>query len=133
MMIAASFGCSQRDMRRAVIAHGHDAVLDRSSIRPGSLLVEDVCCGWRLLALACRRSVARSGFTTPRRRVGRAGAEESPVDVWDEAVQFLLIGDRARQLADRHPLTADGCSSLCATGMRGRPDGGRGVGVTGTG
>ena len=35
------------------------------------------------------------------------------MNVWDEAVQFLLVGDRARQLAERHPLTADGCSS-CA-------------------
>jgi hypothetical protein len=38
------------------------------------------------------------------------------VDVWDEAVQFLLIGDRARQLAERHPLTADGCSSCARPG-----------------
>jgi hypothetical protein len=38
------------------------------------------------------------------------------VDVWDQAVQFLLIGDRARQLAERHPLTADGCSSCCRPG-----------------
>jgi hypothetical protein len=30
MMIAAYFGCNQRDLRRAVIAYGHDAVLDRS-------------------------------------------------------------------------------------------------------
>ena len=35
------------------------------------------------------------------------------MDVWDEAVQFLLIGDRARQLAEQHPWTADWCSS-CA-------------------
>ena len=38
------------------------------------------------------------------------------MDVWDEAVQFLLIGDRARQLAERHPLTADGCSSCARPG-----------------
>jgi hypothetical protein len=38
------------------------------------------------------------------------------VDVWDEAVHFLLIGDRARQLAERHPLTADGCSSCARPG-----------------
>jgi hypothetical protein len=38
------------------------------------------------------------------------------VDVWDEAVQFLLIGDRARQLAERHPLTVDGCSSCARPG-----------------
>jgi len=31
--------------------------------------------------------------------------------MWDEAVQFLLIGYRARQLAEQHPRTADGCSS----------------------
>ena len=38
------------------------------------------------------------------------------MDVWDEAVQFLLVGDRARQLAKRHPLTADGCSSCARPG-----------------
>jgi len=27
-----------------------------------------------------------------------------------------LIGDRARQLAERHPLTADGCSSCARPG-----------------
>jgi hypothetical protein len=116
MMIAASFGCSQRDLRRAVIAHSHDAILDRSSIRPGSLLGEDVCCSWRLLALARGRSVARSGFTAPRPRAGRPELRSPRVDVWDGAVQFLLIGDRARQLAERHPLTADGCSSCARPG-----------------
>ena len=38
------------------------------------------------------------------------------MDVWDEAVQFLLVGDRARQLAERHPLTTDGCSSCARPG-----------------
>src|SRR4249919_2786848 len=58
--------------------------------------------------LPARRSVARSGFTPPRPRVGVPELRSPRVDVWDEAVQFLLIGDRARQLAERHPLTADG-------------------------
>ena len=31
------------------------------------------------------------------------------MDVWDEAVQFLLVGDRARQLAEQHPWTARAC------------------------
>jgi magnesium chelatase family protein len=39
---------------------------------------EDVWCSWRLLALARRRSLARSGFTAPGPPRGRAGAEESP-------------------------------------------------------
>src|SRR3954447_17642086 len=86
------------------------------SIRPGRLLVEDVCCSWWLLALARRRSVARSGFTPPRPRVGGPELRSPRVDVWDEAVQFLLVGDRARQLAKRHPLTADGCSSCARPG-----------------
>ena len=81
-----------------------------------SLLVEDACCSWRLLALARRRSVARSGFTAPGPRVGGPELRSPRVDVWDEAVQFLLIGDRARQLAERHPLTADGCSSCARPG-----------------
>ena len=38
------------------------------------------------------------------------------MDMWDEAVQFLLIGDRARQLAEQHPWTADGCSSCARPG-----------------
>ena len=74
---------------------------------------EDVWCSWRLLALARRRSLARSGFTAPGPRVGGPELRSPRVDVWDEAVQFLLIGDRARQLAEQHPWTADGCSS-CA-------------------
>jgi hypothetical protein len=45
--------------------------------------------------------------------VGGPELRSPRVDVWDEAVQFLLIGDRARQLAEQHPWTADGCSS-CA-------------------
>ena len=73
-------------------------------------------CSWWLLALARRRSVARSGFTAPRPRVGGPELRSPRVDVWDEAVQFLLIGDRARQLAERHPLTADGCSSCARPG-----------------
>jgi len=116
VMIGASFGCSQCDLRRALIAHSHDALLDGSSIRPGSLLVEDVCCSWRLLALTRGCSVARSGFTAPGPRVGGPELRSPRVDVWDEAVQFLLIGDRARQLAERHPLTADGCSSCARPG-----------------
>jgi hypothetical protein len=79
-------------------------------------VVEDVCCSWRLLALARRRSVARSGFAAPGPRVGRPERRSPRVDVWDEAVQFLLIGDRAMQLAERHPLTADGCSSCARPG-----------------
>jgi hypothetical protein len=49
-------------------------------------------------------------------RVGGPELRSPRVDVWDEAVQFLLIGDRARQLAERHPLTADGCSRCARPG-----------------
>ena len=34
------------------------------------------------------------------------------MDVWDAAVRFLLVGDRATQLAMRHPLI-DGVCGQC--------------------
>jgi hypothetical protein len=37
------------------------------------------------------------------------------MDAWDAALQFLLIGDRARKLAHEHPLQPDRRCARCGT------------------
>jgi hypothetical protein len=36
------------------------------------------------------------------------------VEAWDAAVQFLLVDNRARSLAEAHPLTEDGQCERCS-------------------